>query len=240
VGTKEKILNSADMIPTEEKARLYDLAIERARRICKTEDLEEIFPELRESEDEKIRDFLIDFIKVCGWSEKQFPPREDCIAWLERQGGQKPSDKPEPRFKVGDWVTNNIETVQIAGYDIDYGYQVDYKGNLQHRDTDIIKKEYHLWTILDAKDGDVLYCKKRNIDDHEIIMMYSGINERNHLDSYCRYSYELGFNTYITNVLDAERDFITPANEEQREFLFRKMKEAGCVWNSEKKEISRM
>ena len=71
-------------------------------------------------------------------------------------------------------------------------------------------------------------------------MMYSGINERNHLDSYCRYSYELGFNAYITNVLDAERDFITPANEEQREFLFRKMKEAGCVWNSEKKEISRM
>lgn len=226
------------MIPTEEKARLYDLAIERARRICKTEDLEEIFPELREDEDERIRKEIMDFVvanTVCKDGR-----REKYLAWLERQGGRKPSDKPEPRFKVGDWITNNIETVQITGYDIDYGYQVNYKGDLQHRDTDIIKKEYHLWTVRDAKGGDVLYCKKRNIDDNEIIMMYSGINERNHLDSYCRYGSELGFHTYITNVLDAENDFITPANEEQREFLFRKMKEAGCVWNIKKKEISRM
>ena len=57
---------------------------------------------------------------------------------------QKPTDKVEPKFKVGDWITNSIETVRFTGYDIDYGYQVDYKGNLQHRDTDVIEKEYHL------------------------------------------------------------------------------------------------
>ena len=68
----------------------------------------------------------------------------------------KSTDRREPKFKVGDWVTNGIETVQITGYDIDYGYQVDYKGKLQHRDTDIIEKEYHLWTIQDVKHDDVL------------------------------------------------------------------------------------
>lgn len=54
-----------------------------------------VFPELGESEDEKIRNFLIDFIKVCIWTEKKdqgWPLREECIAWLEKQGGQKPND----------------------------------------------------------------------------------------------------------------------------------------------------
>ena len=51
--------------------------------------LKDLFPELHESEDEIIRNFLIDFIKACGWSEKQFPPREDCIAWLEKQAEHK-------------------------------------------------------------------------------------------------------------------------------------------------------
>lgn len=76
--------------------------------------------------------------------------------WLEKQGEQNHADKIEPKFKVGDWITNGIETVQITGYDIDYGYQVDYKGKLQHRDTDIIEKEYHLWTTQDVKPDDVL------------------------------------------------------------------------------------
>ena len=43
-----------------------------------------------ESEDERIRSFLYEFIKVCGWSEKQYPPREKCLAYLEKQKEQKP------------------------------------------------------------------------------------------------------------------------------------------------------
>lgn len=154
---------------------------------------------------------------------------------LEHQSEQKSDDNFEPEFKIDDWITNGIETVQITGYDIDYGYQVDYKGNLQHRDTDIIEKEYHLWTVQDAKDGDVLYCKKRVLDNSEIIMMYAGIS--NGVDSYCRYSSKFGFNMYITNVLNVEHDFITPATKEQRELLFTKMKEAGYGWDAEKKEL---
>jgi len=52
----------------EEKAQRYDEALERARIACKDEDkhlkatLESIFPELAESEDERIRKELIDYI----------------------------------------------------------------------------------------------------------------------------------------------------------------------------------
>ena len=54
--------------------------------------------EPKESEDERIRSFLYEFIKVCGWSEKQYPPREKCLAYLERQKGQKPLS-PEDKVK---------------------------------------------------------------------------------------------------------------------------------------------
>ena len=85
----------------EEKAKAYDEVIRKLRGMMpnwerlsyngKTflQDLIYIIPELAQSEDEKIRNFLIDFIKVCGWTEKKdqgWPLREECIAWLEKQG----------------------------------------------------------------------------------------------------------------------------------------------------------
>ena len=52
------------------------------------EKLKEIFPELKESEDERIRKELIDFVKsrLAG-----FPQCEKFIAWLEKQGEQNPA-----------------------------------------------------------------------------------------------------------------------------------------------------
>ena len=86
----------------EEKAKAYDEAYKRVAVRFGSNVADEIFPELKESEDEKIRNFLIDFIKVCGWTEKKdqgWPLREECIAWLEKQGAQKPADK-EYTFKA--------------------------------------------------------------------------------------------------------------------------------------------
>lgn len=36
-------------------------------------------------EDEKIREFLYEFINICAWSEKQYPPRKKCLTYLEKQ-----------------------------------------------------------------------------------------------------------------------------------------------------------
>ena len=64
----------------------YDEALERARKIhndtefeYEREMMEEVFPELSESEDEKIRKELIKFVKV------NIPYEERYIAWLEKQ-----------------------------------------------------------------------------------------------------------------------------------------------------------
>ena len=50
-----------------------------------------------EPNDEEIRSFLYEFIKICGWSEKNFPSRERCLAYLERQKEQKPHWKPSEK-----------------------------------------------------------------------------------------------------------------------------------------------
>lgn len=68
------------------------------------EKLEGFFPELKESEDEKIRK---DCIKYLNWEYQACSINEDkmkiekCVSWLEKQGEQKPTVFT-PKFHVGD------------------------------------------------------------------------------------------------------------------------------------------
>ena len=78
-----------------EKAKAYDEALKKASAAHKDEDrhlkatLERIFPELKESDDEKIKTAILNHLKkmrgncqddVCGVHV------EDAINWLEKQG----------------------------------------------------------------------------------------------------------------------------------------------------------
>ena len=57
----------------------------------KIEVLSVIIPELKESEDEKIRKQLLNWFKDCNWDaiDNGTLKREDIIDWLEKQGEQK-------------------------------------------------------------------------------------------------------------------------------------------------------
>lgn len=49
------------------------------------------FPELKESRDERIRQFLIRFVRYYKEdNDSDDFSKEDCLAWLEKQGEQKP------------------------------------------------------------------------------------------------------------------------------------------------------
>ena len=117
----------------EEKAKAYDMALERARQLCDypttkpfISDLQDLFPELKESEDERIRKALIKYFtlsdehaydEACGVSYR------DIVAWLEKQGEQK--QKIQPKFKIGDIIKfkgnetlkGEAETHKIVSYD---------------------------------------------------------------------------------------------------------------------------
>lgn len=91
----------------EEKAKAYDEAIEKLRSlhdeydiVSIKEELEHIFPQLKESEDERIRKALIMAINnICNGDEGLVTfngfSKEQVLTWLEKQGEQKPADKCE-------------------------------------------------------------------------------------------------------------------------------------------------
>lgn len=140
--------------------------------------------------------------------------------------------KAEPKFKVGDWVVDNRcgEVRQVVFLEDD-GYEFPSGGWVSYEDAN---KHFHLWTIEDAKDGDVLYCKNNGI---EYIVMNKGINESGNIDSYFRYNSLGGFGIDIPSVLSVKYDSITPATKEQRDKLEKAMLKAGYTWNTEKKEL---
>ena len=82
----------------KEKAKAYDEAIERSKKLYGDGITEAIFPELKESEDEKIRRWIIDDIRYNMNNEplnnSEYKKKaEKAIAWLEKQGEQKPQGK---------------------------------------------------------------------------------------------------------------------------------------------------
>ena len=112
---------------------------ERAKRLYKTANadqkyvLESIFPELSESEDERIRKVLIELSKEVA-QEQFFTNRgtnlQNVIAWLEKQGKQNLANsaktcKVEPKFKVGDKIRRKEprsfdKDMQVARIEKDY------------------------------------------------------------------------------------------------------------------------
>ena len=313
----------------EEKAKAYDEAIRKAKitlgccnsaSIITEHTIYDIFPELKKSEDERIRKELIEFIKSRGgfkqewiaWLEKQGErkeinlveilkhyPREtelysplygklwlakvdekneiitcykyplnkgctraileqeetvsfysngttglpdfniskDCMLFLydiEKQGEKNPTDKVEPKFKVGDLIKHNkaniickVISVNSGSY---YVENIERSGGIELFNAE---QNFHFWTIEDAKDGDVLFMDNGSAN---CIFIYKSFNNGiiNKYGSYNNFGFE-GEHYLVLN-----DGYAIPATKEQRELLFQKMKEAGYEWDTEKKELKKI
>ncbi len=149
------------------------------------------------------------------------------------------ANKVEPKFKIGDWVTVGRYTILICEIRYDL-YDIMFASG-EHRvyDTNILDedKEAHLWTIADAKDGDVLIsCMNKPF-------IYNGFFDESAVGSYCGLNIDGQF--YVYGLYDrkpiwGDNEGIKPATKEQRDILFTKMKEAGYEWNSKKKELKKI
>lgn len=100
---------------TEEKAKAYDEAIERAEGLidfCSDSELktlEYVFPELGMSEDEKVRKAILELVKQSSEVlDKQ--NQNNMIAWLEKQGEHA---NFRNKIQVGDRVTRNEDGVLV-------------------------------------------------------------------------------------------------------------------------------
>ena len=83
----------------KEKAKAYDKAIERAKKLYGNGIAEEIFPELKESDDDRLKKAIIEFFESEDDNTTySLVRKKDIIAWLEKQGEQKPT-LPKWKYK---------------------------------------------------------------------------------------------------------------------------------------------
>ena len=69
----------------KEKAKAYDEALERAKKLHDKIDIKEIFPELNESEDERIKKAIIEFFESEDDNTTySLVRKKDIIAWLKK------------------------------------------------------------------------------------------------------------------------------------------------------------
>lgn len=69
----------------KEKAKAYNEAFERAKKIYGNSIAEEIFPELKEDNDERIKKNCIHFLELQKQHHAGTSEIEECIAWLKRK-----------------------------------------------------------------------------------------------------------------------------------------------------------
>lgn len=142
---------------------------------------------------------------------------------------QEPTDKVEPKFHEGDWVVYDHRAYQVVELPKEGYINLGLRGNGK---IEFAPSAYcRLWTIQDAKDGDVL------VTDNGLAFIYNGYLE----EQQWPFAYG-GINLFDRfNISDGLLPFthqkVVPANKEQRDLLFHKMKEAGYEWDAKKKEL---
>ena len=229
--------------------------------------LTRIFPELKESEDKKIMKCICLCLEECVHNDIIRDYEKDkCLAWLEKQGEkstdeemkellrteyekggadaiaemqgeQKPTDKVEPKFRTGDWVVcySDIDRVKRVT-DRFYHFESGDCGFIKDIDED-----YHLWTIQDAKDGDVLVYKDEiSLYKHDIKnCTKQGITFGGFV-YHCCYDGKRFIMDSLYSLTEQDKMDIHPATKEQRDTLERAITNAGYRWNKEKLKLEKV
>ncbi len=130
----------------------------------------------------------------------------------------------ENKFKVGDWITDGVRTVQISSIDNWLYWASDRLiGSLG-----IVDNTYHLWSIQDAKPGDILTTL-------DYILIFKKLTKDNGGVSYCHYDFTASTPQFNWNEDNSwyfgKEAKVWPSTKMQRELLFSEMKKRGYTWN---------
>ena len=187
-----------------------------------------------------IRYFRVDTSGFCGFrdfwkklNDTDEDSNSDCVV------EQKQTDKVEPKFKVGDWIVQGCNILKIRCVGNEYYCYETVMGYVDDMLVSEIDSLYHLWTIQDAKDGDVLACESG------WTCIFKKLNHNSFgeklFDSHCFINRTGWFHDGAKGHTLNERinGKIYPATKEQRDLLFKKMKEADYEWDAEKKELKK-
>lgn len=158
---------------------------------------------------------------------------------FEKQGEQMPDEKAEPKFNVGDWVvdefTGSVYQIKDCIENVSnhkYGYDLTNGGYIGSNAVN----HCHLWTIQDAKPGDVL------VTDSERPFIFKGCLDKMHPNSpvaYCgiasdKHFYDSGGDDWWTD------KNVYPATKEQRDTLKKAMAKTGYTFDFNKKKLKKI
>lgn len=189
---------------------------------------------------------------LCDKCRKEQPSHfgHDIISlgrWALKHQSKQESNRVEPKFGIGDWVVHYMSDGkkvirQIIGI-TNKSYILDGEDFNTFYFNDL-ENDYHLWTIQDAKDGDVL----RYVDGfkRDWVFIYNKCNgfDNNHIndDNYVINHYCLVRcdNFYPKGGIKIDIEYVNPATKEQCDLLFQKIKESGYEWDKEELELKKI
>lgn len=181
-----------------------------------------------------LKEAMFDCQTCANYNKECYPYRNkfkcDYDKMLKSNPTKKDCEEIQPKFKVGNWiifngltlcinevVTGYYRTISIGGIPCSYDWDID---NIAR-----------LWTIQDAKDGDVLCYETK--DELRIFIYKNG-----HIHYHC--CYYNGHLTTVDSFFVVEKYllcYIHPATKEQRDVFFRSIHESNFAWNSESKKL---
>ena len=236
----------------QEKAKRYDEAIKlvNSKWYYRNQpcfiNVSELFPEFKENKSKNIRKWLIEYFqeyKSTGIEGFANGLKIDSIVdWLERQGEQESINKIELKFKVGDWIIQeNIGVYKVIEICKSWYEVINTEDN--HYSISFDKEYmYHLWSIEDAKEGDVISYKDEILLYKHTIKDYSKHQQINFGGFVydCCYDGKKFIRNGIYSLIEQDKIDIHPATKEQRDLLFTEMKQAGYRWDENKKELIKL
>ena len=138
-----------------------------------------------------------------------------------------------PKFNVGDWIIREEykNPWLVTTVTSDYYEAQDVRGYKAHLYHSLADNSYHLWTIDDAKSGDVLVCEDgRPFIFKELLRgapsVYCGINVSNSMFICCG-----GVWTH---------ESVRPATSDERQQFFNRLEEEGYKWDADTLTLSKI
>ena len=220
--------------------------------------LEKHINSMSNKDDERLRKTTIAFLK--DFAEQGYENAVECIEWLEKQGEQKSSvvdfkakdwyvskvdgkihniyysvDKIEPKFKVGDYIVYRNYVWKVFNISLEKYYELlKINNEVSTCSIEYVDNNAHLWTIQDAKDGDVIFYDNGWACIFKCIhgMWYS---------SYCFITadgeFHIGYEQhYVGAKVNGDAHLAT---KEQRDTLMEAMAEAGYTFDFDKKKLKK-
>jgi hypothetical protein len=165
----------------------------------------------------------------------------DLIMSDDDKGEHKSADKVAPKYNVGDWLVHNERKhiVKVVNRTPLVYKVVDTLGYHHTIINDAIENNYHLWTIKDAKDGDIL-------SDRYSIVIFRGIGNEKWNDVI---DYHIGLFTNSQHLVvqkslshwgNINEVTLHLATKEQRGTLMKAMTDEGYTFDFEKKELKKL